>query len=135
MPVLLWWILMLGGIATTVAAAALSAEVEFEAAIALGGLLSTLLGAVGLLLSRVAGDAPRDLRPPGATSRVNLPTVQAPAATGARPTRSWALARRKRRSRRRATRCAAHPGLAPRAAVVHARLCSSQPSSAAPSGT
>ena len=83
MPVLLWWILMLGGIATTVAAAALSAEVEFEAAIALGGLLSTLLGAVGLLLSRVAGDAPRDLRPPGATSRVNLPTVRAPAATGA----------------------------------------------------
>lgn len=75
---------MLGGIATTVAAAALSAEVEFEAAIALGGLLATLIGAVGLLLSRVAGDTPRDLRPPGATSRVNLPTAPASAATGGR---------------------------------------------------
>ncbi|MET1231516.1 MAG: hypothetical protein ABWY52_01540 [Candidatus Limnocylindrales bacterium] len=79
MPALLSWVLLLGGIATTVAAAALSAEVEFEAAIALGGLLATLVGAVGLLLSRVAGDAPRDLRPPGATSRVNLPTGPAPA--------------------------------------------------------
>ena len=78
MPVLLSWVLMLGGIATTVAAAALSAEVEFEAAIALGGLLATLVGSVGLVLSRVAGDAPADLRPPGATSRVNLPMAAAP---------------------------------------------------------
>jgi hypothetical protein len=84
MPALLSWVLLLGGIATTVAAAALSAEVEFEAAIALGGLLATLVGAVGLLLSRVAGDVPRDLRPPGATSRVNLPTAPAPASTRVR---------------------------------------------------
>lgn len=84
MPALLSWVLMLGGIVTTVAAAALSAEVEFEVALALGGLLATLLGAVGLLLSRVAGDAPSELRPPGATSRVNLPMTTAPAATGRR---------------------------------------------------
>jgi hypothetical protein len=75
MPALLSWVLMFGGIATTVAAAGLSAEVEFEAAIALGGLLATLLGAVGLVLSRVAGDAPAELRPPGATKRVNLPAA------------------------------------------------------------
>jgi len=84
MPALLSWILMLGGIATTVAAAALSAEVEFEVALALGGLLATLLGAVGLLLSRVAGDVPADLRPPGATSRVNPPVAGAPAASTGR---------------------------------------------------
>jgi hypothetical protein len=69
---------MLGGIATTVAAAVVASEVEFEAAIALGGLLATVVGAVGLLLSRVAGNAPSALRPPGATGRVNPPMAQQP---------------------------------------------------------
>ena len=69
---------MLGGIATTVAAAVVASEVEFEAAIALGGLLATVVGAVGLLLSRVAGNAPRELRPPGATGRVNQPMPRQP---------------------------------------------------------
>lgn len=69
---------MLGGIATTVAAAVVASDVEFEAAIALGGLLATVVGAVGLLLSRVAGNAPRALRPPGATGRVNPPMAQQP---------------------------------------------------------
>jgi len=87
MPALLSWALLLGGIATTVAAAALSAEVEFEVALALGGLLATLLGAVGVLLSRVAGDAPSDLRPPGATARVNLPTGPARAMAPATATK------------------------------------------------
>jgi hypothetical protein len=81
MSAILSWVLLLGGIATTVAAAALSAEVQFEVVLALGGLLATLLGAVGLLLSRVAGDVPPDLRPPGASARVNLPTAPAPDAT------------------------------------------------------
>ena len=69
---------MLGGIAMTVAAAVVASEVEFEAAIALGGLLATVVGAVGLLLSRVAGNAPRQLRPPGATGRVNQPVARQP---------------------------------------------------------
>jgi hypothetical protein len=81
MPALLSWILLLGGIATTIAAAAFSAEVEFEVALSLGGLLATLLGAVGLLLARVAGDAPSALRPPGATGRINLPMTTASGAT------------------------------------------------------
>jgi hypothetical protein len=68
MPALVSWFLMLGGIATTVAAAALSAALEFETAVALGGLLATVLGAVGLVLSRVAGDAPSGLRPPRGSS-------------------------------------------------------------------
>ena len=84
MPALLSWVLLLGGIATTVAAAALSAEIEFEVTLALGGLLATVVGAVGLLLSRVAGDAPPDLRPPGASNRVNLPSAPAPALDGRR---------------------------------------------------
>lgn len=90
---------MLGGVATTVAAAVVASEVEFEAAIALGGLLATVVGAVGLLLSRVAGNAPRALRPPGATGRVNPPMAQQPwvkppSTSGRRP---------RRRSRGRAT--------------------------------
>ncbi len=85
---------MLGGIATTVAAAVVASEVEFEAAIALGGLLATVVGAVGLLLSRVAGNAPRELRPPGATGRVNQPMarqpwIQPPSAAGQRPRRRY----------------------------------------------
>lgn len=84
MPALLSWVLLLGGIATTVAAATLSAEVEFEVVLSLGGLLATLFGAVGLLLSRVAGDVPPDLRPPGASARVNLPTAPAPGTTARR---------------------------------------------------
>jgi hypothetical protein len=87
MPALLSWVLLLGGIAATVAAAALAAEIEFEVALALAGLLATLLGAVGLLLSRVAGAAPRDLRPPGASNRVNLPMGPGPSATGRVPRR------------------------------------------------
>lgn len=86
MPALLSWVLLLGGIATTIAAAVLSAEVEFEVALSFGGLLATLLGAVGLLLARVAGDAPSSLRPPGATARVNLPMTRASGATAGRPT-------------------------------------------------
>lgn len=84
MPALLSWVLMLGGIAITVAAAALAAEVEFEVALALVGLLATLGGAVGLVLGRVAGGGPADLRPPGATGRVNLPMGPAPGASGRR---------------------------------------------------
>ena len=85
---------MLGGIATTIAAAVVASEVEFEAAIALGGLLATVVGAVGLLLSRVAGNAPRELRPPGATGRVNQPMarqpwVDPPSAAGQRPRRRY----------------------------------------------
>jgi hypothetical protein len=78
MPALLSWILLLGGVATTITAAVVASEVEFEAAIALGGLLATVVGAVGLLLSRVAGNAPRELRPPGATGRVNQPMARQP---------------------------------------------------------
>ncbi len=93
MPALLSWVLMLGGIATTVAAAALATETEFEVALALGGLLATLLGAVGLVLTRVAGGAPSALRPPGATARVNLPVAPAPSGAPGR--------RRSRRGRGR----------------------------------
>ena len=102
MPALLFWVLLLGGIATTVAAAALSADIEFEVALALGGLLATLLGAVGLLLSRVAGDAPSALRPPGATGRINLPMGPAPSASGSR--------RAARRRSREAQPASAGPG-------------------------
>jgi hypothetical protein len=92
MPALVSWILMLGGIATTFAAAVIASQVEFEAAIALAGLLATVVGAVGLLLTRVAGNAPRALRPPGATGRVNAPMVsqpwvKPPSASGQRPRR------------------------------------------------
>ena len=95
---------MLGGIATTVAAAVVASEVDFEAAIALGGLLATVVGAVGLLLSRVAGNAPRELRQAGATGRVNQPMAPQPwvkpsSASGQQP---------RRRSRRRS----AGPGTA-----------------------
>jgi hypothetical protein len=87
MPALVSWVLLLGGIATTVAAAALSAALEFEAAIALGGLLATVLGAVGLVLSRVAGDAPSRLRPPrgtGASTSVVNPGAPGPRVVGPR---------------------------------------------------
>jgi len=87
MPALLSWVLLLGGIATVIAAAALATETEFEVAIALGGLLATLGGAVGLILGRVAGDAPADLRPPGASARVNLPSGPMPSSSGRRRSR------------------------------------------------
>jgi len=87
MPALLSWVLLLGGIATVIAVAALATETEFEVAIALGGLLATLGGAVGLILGRVAGDAPADLRPPGASARVNLPSGPVPSSSGRRRSR------------------------------------------------
>jgi hypothetical protein len=102
MLTLLWWVLMLGGVVTTFVAASLSAEIEAEVALALGGLLATIGGAVGLLLARVAGDTPPDLRPPGASSR-----PRAPSTGGPRPPRRSGRTRDRDRSRASPTDAAA----------------------------
>lgn len=75
MSALISWVLLLGGVAATIVAASLGTAVEPDAqvVIALGGLLAVVVGAVGLMLARVAGDAPRELRPPGASGRARRP--------------------------------------------------------------
>ena len=92
MKTVLSWLLLLGGIATVIVAASglVPLVPTTQTVVVLGGLFATILGALGLLLGRVAGEVSRPLAP-GTSNRVNTLSVSTANARGAVwPTRDQA---------------------------------------------